>query len=139
MPRAAVFHPGPGIKNPFRPDCRNYAELQIFAWVICTRSRFFRAFTPQESTVSAPCSSPRCIQSSSTVVSDSLILFARTAVVRSCHCEEWSDEAISVLVSWRLLRGFALVMTIFQSFRVIKTDITFENPYIKLGIAPMPV
>jgi len=26
--------------------------------------------------------------------------------------------------------GFALAMTISQSFRVIKTDVTFENPYI---------
>jgi len=41
----------------------------------------------------------------SKIVSDLLIILAPKPVVQSSHCEERSDEPISILVGWRLLRA----------------------------------
>ena len=62
------------------------------------------------------------------------MILARIRTIQSCHCEEWNDEAISVLVNWRLLRASVLAMTVPESFSVIKTDTTFENPYNNLDV-----
>ena len=56
------------------------------------------------------------------------MLLANTLRSLICHCEEWNDEAISVLVNWRLLRALALAMTIFRSLRLSKPTLLLRIP-----------
>ncbi|HMK36908.1 MAG TPA: hypothetical protein VK463_17675 [Desulfomonilaceae bacterium] len=61
--------------------------------------------------------------------------FAADDAEPSHHCAQESPQPGNLIHlvanAYEIPSGFALAMTVFESFRVIKIDTTFENPYMQ--------